>query len=109
MSLSGVLQSILPARTVGLCVAGAENRRRLSHMWAVMILGKCSQALKQELWDVLISGGGRRKAICLGSTHIAFGKGFYCLVVFLSPSDPLWEQEAGAGLGAAWASDAGAS
>lgn len=74
-----------------------------------MILGKCLQALKQELWDVLISGGGRGKAICLDGTRIAFGKGFYCLVVFPSPTDPLWEQEPGAGLCAAWASGAGAS
>lgn len=49
MSFSGVLQSILSSRTAGLCVSGAENRHKLSYMWAVMILGKCLQALKQEL------------------------------------------------------------
>lgn len=49
MSLSGVLQSVLPARTAVLCVAGAENQQKLSHMWAVLIPGKCLQAVKQEL------------------------------------------------------------
>lgn len=49
MSLSGALQSILPVRTAGLCITGAENRQELSHMWTALITGKCLQAVKQEL------------------------------------------------------------